>query len=87
MIEIIGKVVYCFNLSASLQIHNVFHVSLFCDNKSRVGEKSPEPQPLRLAIDLEVQEYEVQAIFASRIQKNPPNLPLLQYKIVWKGYK
>ncbi len=86
IIEKIGKVVYRLDLPASLQIHNVFHVSLLRDHKPQVGEQSPERQPLRLAIDHEVQVYEVEAILASRIQTNPPNLPVLQYKIAWKRY-
>ncbi len=75
------KVAYRLDLLASLQIHNVFHVSLHRDHNPRVGEESPEPQPLRLALDPEVWKYEVEAILASRIQTNPPNLPVLQCKI------
>ncbi len=86
IIERIGKVAYRLDLPASLQIHHVFHVSLLRDHQTRVGKKSLEPQPLRLAIDSEVQEYEVEEIFASWIQTNPPNPPVLQYKIAWKGY-
>ena len=86
IIERIKKVAYCPNLPANLQIHNVFHVSLIFDHKPRVREESPEPQSLRRAIKPEVQEYEVEAILASRIQTNPPNPLGLQYKIAWKGY-
>ncbi len=67
-------------------MHNVFRVSLLRNHKPRVGEESLEPQPLKLAINPEVQEYEVEAIFASRIQSNPPNPLVLQYKIAWKGH-
>ncbi len=81
IIERIGKVAYRLDLHASLQIHNVFHISLVHDHKPRVDKKSLEPQPLRLAIDPEVREYEVEAILASRIQTNPANPPVLQYKI------
>ncbi len=56
MIEIIGKVAYRLDLPASLQIYNVFHLSIFRDYKPRVGEKFPEHQPLKLAIDPEVWE-------------------------------
>ncbi len=86
IIERIGKVAYRLDLPSSLQIHTVFHVSILCDYNSRVGEESPEPQPLKLAINFEVREYKVEAILASRIQSNPLNLPVLQYKIAWKGY-
>ncbi len=86
IIERIGKVAYRLDLPASLQINNVFHVSLLRDHQPRVGEESPEPQPLRLAINPDVQEYKVEAILASRIQTNPPNPLLLQYKISWKRY-
>ena len=86
IIEKIKKVASCLDLPSSLQIHNVFHVSLLCDHKSRVNEESLEPQPLTLAIKPEVREYEVEAILASRIQTNLPNPPMLQYKIAWKGY-
>ncbi len=86
IIERIGKVAYRLDLPASLQIHNVFHVSFLRDHKPRVGDESPEPQPLKLAIDPEVQEYEEEAILASRIKSNPPNPSVLQYKIAWKGY-
>ncbi len=86
IIERIEKVAYRLDLPASLQIHKVFYVSLLRDLKPRVGEESLEPQPLRLAIDSEVWEYEVEAILASRIQTNLPNPPLLQYKIALKGY-
>ena len=67
IIERIGKVAYCLDLPASFQIHNVFHISLLFDHKPRVGKESLEPQPLRLAIDPEVWEYEIEAILASRI--------------------
>ena len=70
----IRKVSYCFNLSASFQIYNVFHVILHRDHKPRVGEKFPEPQPLRLAIDCDVWGYKVEAIFASQIQKKSAKL-------------
>ena len=86
IIERIGKVAYRLDLPASLQIHNVFHVSLLRDHKPRVGEEFPEPQPLKLAIDPEVWEYEVEAILASRIKSNPPNPLILQYKTAWKEY-
>ncbi len=86
IIERIEKVTYRLDLPASLQIHNVFHVSLIFDHKPRVGEESPEPQSLKLAIDPEVREYEVEEILASRIPSNPPKPPVLQYKIVLKGY-
>ena len=86
IIEKIKKVTYCLDLPASLQIHNVFHVSLIHNHKPRVGEESLEPQPLRLAIDPEVQKYKVEAVFASQIQTNPSNPSVLQYKIAWKGY-
>ncbi len=86
IIERIRKVAYQLDLPASLQIHNVFHVSLLFDHKLRVDEESLEPQPLKLAIDPEVWEYEVETILASRIQSNLPNPPVLQYNIAWKGY-
>ncbi len=73
IIERIKKVAYRLDLPASVQIYNVFLVSLLRDHMARVSEESPEPQPLKLAIDLEVREYEVEAIFASQIQTNPPN--------------
>ncbi len=86
IIEKIGRVAYRLDLHSSLQIHNVFHVSPLYDYKPRVGEQSPESQPLRPTIDLEVREYEVEAILASRTQPNPLNPLVLQYKITWKGY-
>ncbi len=86
IIERTGKVAYRLDLPASLQIHNVVHVSLLRDHKPQVSEESPEPQPLRLAIDLEVQKYEIEAILALQIQTNPPKPLVLQYKIALKGY-
>ena len=86
IIEKIKKVASCLDLPSSLQIHNVFHVSLLYDYKPRVGEQSPESQPLRPTIDLEVREYEVEAILASQTQPNPLNPLVLQYKIAWEGY-
>ncbi len=86
IIEGIGMVAYRLDLLASLQIYNLFHFSFLFDHKPWVDEESPEPQPLKLTIDLEVREYEVEAILTSWIQTNPPNPPILQYKIVWKGY-
>ncbi len=82
IIERIRKVAYRLDLPSNLQIHNVFYISLFRDHKPQVNEESPEPQPLRLAIDSEVRPDEIEAIFASQIQTNPPNLAVLQYKIV-----
>ncbi len=84
IIERIRKVVYCLNLSASRSIHYVFHVYLLHDHKPRAGQESLESQPRRLAINPEVWEYKVEAIFISRIQKNLSNPPVLQYKIAWK---
>ncbi len=86
IIQKIGKVAYRLDLPASFQIHNVFNVSFLCDHKPWVSEESPEPQPLKLAISSEVWEYEVEAILASRIQSNPTNPHVLQYKIALKGY-
>ncbi len=86
IIERMKKVAYCLDLPASLQIYNVFLVSFFRNHKPRVSEESPEPQSLRLAIDPQVREYEVEAIFASQIQINPPNPPILHYKIALKRY-
>ncbi len=54
IIERIGKVDYRIDLLASLQIYNVFYISLLRDHKHRVAEESPEPQASRLAIDPEV---------------------------------
>ncbi len=54
IIEKIKKVAYRLDLPASLQIPNVFHVSLLFDHKPRVCKEFSEFQPLRLAIDLEV---------------------------------
>ncbi len=67
IIERIGKVAYYLNLPSSLHIYNVFHISLLFDHKFQVGKESLEPQPLRLAIDPKVWEYEIEAILASRI--------------------
>ncbi len=58
-------------------------ISYVITNPELMRILSVEPQPLRLAIDPEVQKYEVEAILASRIQPNPPNLPVSQYKIAW----
>ena len=79
--ERIGKVACRLDLPSTFQIHNVFHIIFHFDLKHWVGEKSPELQPLKLAIDLKVWEDEVEAMFVSRIQKNQPNTPVLQYKL------
>ena len=81
IIQRIGKVVYRLDPTASFQIHNVFYVNLLRDHKPQVDKESHELQPLKLAIDYEVQEYKLEGILASQIQKNPSNPPVLQYKI------
>ncbi len=81
IIKRIGKVAYYLDLPASLQIHNIFYVSLLRDHKPRVGQESPEPPLLKLAIDPKVREYEVEAMLASRIQTNLSNLPVLNTKL------
>ncbi len=86
IVERIVKEAYRLDLPASLHIQNVFYVSFLRDHKPRVGEESPEPQTLKLVIDPEVHEYEVEAILASRRQTNPPILLVFQYKIAWKEY-
>ena len=48
------NVAYRLDLPANLQIHKVFYVSLRRDHKLQVGEETPDPPPLRLAIDPEV---------------------------------
>ncbi len=64
------KVAYHLDLPSTIFIYNVFYVNLFRDYKSQVSEKSPELQPIRLAIDLEVGEFEVEVILALQIQSN-----------------
>ena len=43
IIEKIEMVVYCLDLPTSLQIHNLFHVSLIHDHKLQVSEESLNP--------------------------------------------
>jgi hypothetical protein len=82
----IGKVAYELDLPEDLKIHNVFHVSLLREHRSRKGEATPEPEPLRLAVDPNLKEYEVQSILESRIHDDE-GTKTLQYRVAWKGYK
>ena len=86
IIERIGKAAYRLKLPTELKIHNVFHVSLLRLHKPRQGDESPEPQPLRIAVDPDKREWEVEAILASRVLANDHEEPILQYKVSWKGF-
>ncbi len=60
-------VAYHLDLLPRILIHNMLLVSLLYDHKRQVDQMSPEPQPLRLVIDLKVWEFKVKAILALQI--------------------
>ena len=86
ILEELGNQAYKLELPKTLNIHNVFHVSLFRAYKLCEGDEFPEPKPLCLAKDLDICEYEVSAILDSQVQTIPNEQPMLQYQIAWKGY-
>lgn len=55
------------NLTLTIPINNTFHVSHFHDHNPPVVENSLKPPSLRLVIDPQVGEIEVETIVALRI--------------------
>jgi len=76
----IGTSAYKLDLTASMRIHNTFHISLlelYNDNKLRSQRSEP---PLPIIIEGET-EYELEEILDSRLHYNK-----LQYRAKWTGY-
>lgn len=81
VIEQIGKSSYRLDLPRTMNIHNVFHISLLePHHSSQIPGRTPAP-PTAIIVDGQL-EYEVEAILNSRIYRRQG-----QYLIKWKGYK
>ena len=82
--EKIGPVAYRLDLSGTLPIHDVFHVSLLKPYKDG-GRQQPAPPPLVVGDTL---EYEVDKILAHRDVRFGPSSrkPKREYLVSWTGY-
>ena len=76
-----SKAAFELRLPSHWRIHPVFHASLLDPYRANkiVGREQPLPKPPEI-VKGEL-EYEVDAVLASRIQRNK-----LQYLVGWKGY-
>ena len=73
--------VYKLKLSKTLNIHNVFHVSLFRVYKLYEDEKFSELKFLCLMKDLNVHKYKISVILNLQVQTILNEQPMLQYQI------
>ena len=93
IIEKINEVAYRLELPPCLKIHNVFHVSLLEEYRTREEGGKIHPPPLPEIIDGQV-EYEVEQILLHKyhtvaLRKNKrftKKITELRYLIKWKGY-
>lgn len=80
ILALIGKAAYRLQLTPTMKIHDVFHVSLLQPYIGNVIPQRKIAPPLPVIIDDSI-EYTVQEIVASRLHYNQ-----LQYRIKWKGW-
>jgi transposase InsO family protein len=76
----IGKVAYQLQLPATMNIHNIFHISLlepYYPNNIP-GRMNPAPMPVEIKGEV---EYKVEAILDDRLRHGQR-----QYLVHWKGY-
>ena len=78
--------IYKLKLLKTLNIHNVFHVSLFRAHKLCEDEKSSELKSLCLVKDSNVHKYEISVILNLWVQTILNEQLMLQYQIAWKEY-
>ena len=78
--------VYKLELSKTLNIHNIFYVSLFKAHKFCEDEEFSELKSLHLVKNSNIYEYEISVILNLQIQIILNKQSMLQYQIAWKRY-
>jgi hypothetical protein len=79
IVEAVGNLAYRLDLPESMQIHDVFHVSLLQPvHPDFRADANPPPDPV--IVD-DTEEYEVEKVLDSRWYYKK-----LQYLVQWKGY-
>ena len=86
IVKQVKKVIYQLNLLKKLCIHNVFHVSLLHNYKSCAEKDISESEILQLTENPEMKKWEVKVIIDLWVVNELKNKPILQYRIVWKGF-
>jgi hypothetical protein len=78
VLEQIGDLNYCLELSSYLNLNPVFHVSCLSPWHDNGLSKPPSPQSV---VVQSKEEYEVDSIINSHVYRRQ-----LQYLVCWKGY-
>jgi hypothetical protein len=83
--KVISPYAYRLDLPASMKNHPVFHVSLLrpAANNPQPGQRQDPPPPVEVD---GVEEFEVEDILDSRLDRRGRGRPRLKYTVKWTGY-